>query len=304
MLNSHPSIAIPYESHFYDGLYPIVRRYGDLDDRRTRTLVTELLRSRFVRNSAPLPTLAETLESIARPGFDGVVEGFLRAWTLRQGKSRWGEKTPQHALCWRTILAGFPDLQVIHLIRDGRDVALSYKAAFFGPKHVYHLAARWRQYLAAAEDAQAVLGEAGFLPVHYEDLVAEPDRELRRICAFLGEEFAPEMLAFHRRAIPQIADQRNLANLRRPVMTDNVGKWRRRMTAREVRIFEARAGAQLERHGYTRSLAEARLPAWEALSCRYLEHPPRRAWSMIRNRQAYRAALERFRLRLRLRLGR
>lgn len=304
MLNSHPNIAIPYESHFYDGWYPIVRRYGDLGDRRTRTLVMELLRSRFVKNWAPLPSLAETLQAITRPGFDGVVEGLLRAWTLRQGKSRWGEKTPQHALCWRTILAGFPDLQVIHLIRDGRDVALSYKAAFFGPKHAYHLAARWGQYLAAAEESQAVLGEPGFLPVRYEDLVAEPDRELRRICAFLGEEFAPAMLTFHRKAIAQIADQRNLANLRRPVMTDNVGKWQREMTAREIRIFEARAGAQLERYGYARSLGEARLPAWEAISCRYLEHPPRRALAMLRNRQAYQIALERLRLRLQLRLGR
>ena len=304
MLDSHPNIAIPYESHFYDGLYPVVRRYGDLDDRRTRTLMTEILRSRFVKSWAPLPSLTECLAAITRPGFDGVVEGLLRAWTLSKGKSRWGEKTPQHTLCWRTVLAGFPDLQVIHLIRDGRDVALSYRAAFFGPKHVYHLAQRWGQYLAAAEESQAVLGEGGFLPVRYEDLVVEPERELRRICAFLGEEFAPAMLTSHRAPIALIADQRNLANLRRPVLTDNVGKWRREMTAREIRIFEARAGAGLDRYGYARALGEARLPVWEAISCRYLEHPPRRALAMLRNRQGYWLALERLRLRLRLRLGR
>lgn len=303
MLDSHPNLAIPYESHFYDGLYPVVRRYGDLDDRRTRTLVTEILRSEFLKTWAPLPSLTETLAAITRPGFDGVVEGLLRAWSLRRGKSRWGEKTPQHTLCWRTILAGFPNLQVIHLIRDGRDVALSYKAAFFGPKHVYHLAARWGQYLAAAEESQAVLGEAGFLPVRYEDLIAEPERQLRCICAFLGEEFAPAMLAFHRGDIAQIADQRNLANLRRPILTDNIGKWRREMTAREIRIFEALAGAELERYAYSRALGEARIPPWEAISCRYLEHPPRRALAMLRNRQGYRTALERLRLRLRLRLG-
>jgi hypothetical protein len=303
MLDSHPNIGIPYESHFYNGLYPVVRHYGDLDDQRTRTLVTEILRSEFVKKWATLPSVTETLAAITRPGFDGVVEGLLRAWTLRQGKSRWGEKTPQHALCWRTILAGFPDLQVIHLIRDGRDVALSYKAAFFGPKHAYHLAERWGQYLAAAEESQAVLGEGGFLPVRYEDLTADPERELRRICDFLGEEFAPSMLTFHRGALAQISDQRNLANLRRPILTDNVGKWRKEMSAREIRIFEALAGAKLERYGYNKALGEARIPAWEAFSCRYLEHPPRRAWAMLRNRQGYRIALERLRLRLRLRLG-
>ncbi len=304
IFNSHPNIAIPFESHFYDGLYPIVRRYGELDERRMRTLLSEILRSRFVKNWAPLPSLPETLAAMSRPGFDGVVEGLLRAWLVRQGKPRWGEKTPQHTLCWRPILAGFPDLQVIHVIRDGRDVALSYRAAFFGPKHVYHLAKRWRLYLRAAEESQAVLGESRFLPVRYEDLVAQPELEVRRICAFLGEEFAPAMLTFHHKAIPRIADQRNLANLQKPVMTDSVGKWQRRMTAREIRIFEALAGDKLEQYGYKRALAEARIPAWEALSCRYLEHPPRRAWAMLRNRQGYRIALERLRLRLRLRLAR
>ena len=303
MLDSHPRMAIPYESHFYDGLYPVVRRYGDLGEKRTRTLVTEILRSEFLKTWTPLPTTEETLAAITRPGFNGVVEGLLRAWTQLKGKSRWGEKTPQHTLWWRTILAGFPDLQVIHLVRDGRDVALSYKAAFFGPKHVYQLAGRWKQYLAAAEASQTVLGESRFLPVRYESLLAEPERELRGICAFLGEEFAPAMLTFHREDIPPIADQRNLANLGRPILTDNIAKWRREMSARELRIFEALAGSDLERYEFPRAVAGARIPAWEAISCRYLEHPPRRAWAMVRNRQGYRTALERLRLRLRLRLG-
>jgi Sulfotransferase family len=300
MLGSHPNIAIPYESHFYDGLYPLVRRYGALDDRRTRALIAEILRSRFVQQWAPLPTVPETLAAITRPGFDGVVEALMRVWTRQQGKSRWGEKTPQHTLCWRTIVAGFSDLQVIHLVRDGRDVALSYRAAFFGPKHIYPLAQRWALYLAEAEATQAALGKSGFLLVRYEDLLAEPERELRRICGFLGEEFDPAMLHFHERSLTRISDQRNQANLLQPVLSDNVEKWRGKMTAREIRIFESVAGAELERYGYARALSNPRLSRWEALSCRYLEHPPRRVLAMLRNRQGFQLARERLRLRLRL----
>jgi Sulfotransferase family len=303
MLDAHSRIAVPFESHLYDRFYPLAQRYADLRDpaRRAR-LVEKILRTEHMREWTPPPSLQETLAAVRRPDFHGIVEALLGTWTRAGGKYRWGEKTPDHTLWWRTILVGFPDLQVIHLIRDGRDVALSFRAAPFGPKHVYYQARRWIQYLSAAEEAQAVLGDAAFLTVRYEDLVAEPERELRRICAFLGEEFTPGMLGFYHGGVTYPTDRRNLANLRGPVLADNTQKWRTRLTPRELRIFEALAGAQLERYGYPRVLIQPRLAAWEALSCRYLENPPRRVLAMLGNRQGHRYALEMLRLNLSLRL--
>jgi len=244
MLGTHPNLAIPYESHLYNGIYPAIRRYADFRHPRTRALlVAEILRTEHIRRWTPAPSLTETLETITRYDFHGIVDGLLRAWASSQGKSRWGEKTPQHTLCWRTILPGFARMQVIHVIRDGRDVALSYKKAFFGPKHVYALAQRWQQYLAAAEEARAFMGDKAFLQVRYEDLLASPEQELRRICDFLGEEFSPAMLAYYQEYKTVPCEERNAANLRRPVMCENAGKWRAHMTQRELRIFEALAGA-------------------------------------------------------------
>ncbi len=299
MLGTHPNLAIPGESHLYNSIYPIVERYGALSHPATRArLVAEILRTEHIGRWRPAPSESETLGAITQHDFHGIVDGLLRAWASSQGKSRWGEKTPQHTLCWRTILPGFARVQVIHLIRDGRDVALSYKKAFFGPKHVYPLACRWQQYLAAAEEARAFLGDKAFLQVRYEDLLAAPKEELQRICEFLGEEFAPVMLAYHRQQNASHLDQRNANNLRRPIISDNTGRWRSHMTGRELRIFEALAGASLERYGYARALNQPRISRWESLSCRYLEHPPRRLLAMLRNRQAGRLALERLRLRL------
>ena len=304
MLNQHPNIAIPYESHLYNWVYPLLRRSGALFDPRARPwIVAQILRTDYMRDWVPRPSLTDTVAAITRDDFHGIVEGLMRAWTAGQGKSRWGEKTPQHTLCWRTIREGFPDLQVLHLTRDGRDVALSYRAAHFGPKHVYELARRWVQYLSAAEAAEAALGQGAFLTVRYESLVDQPEGELQRICAFLGEEYTPDMLTFYSRGGDYPTDRRNLDNLRRPVLTGNSGKWRSQMTAREVRIFEAIAGDYLERYGYGRSLRNPRISAWEAFSCRYLEHPPLRAIAMLHNRQGHRLAMQELLLRLRLRMG-
>ena len=304
MLDSHPAIAVPYESHLYNRFHPLVGRNADLANPSTRErLVAEILRTEHVRQWTPQPSLQATLAAVSRSDFHGIVEALLGSWTVSRGKSRWGEKTPHHTLVWRTILEGFPDLKVIHLVRDGRDVAVSFRAAPFGPKHAYHLALHWIRYLTAAEEASAALGERAFLQLRYEDLVAAPEYELRRVCEFLGEAFHPGMLTFYRDVTDYPTDPRNLEALRRPLLSGNTQKWRQKLTARELRIFEAIAGEKLERYGYPRSVTRPRMSAWEAISCRYVENPSRRALAMLNNRQGHRYAMEMLRLNVSLRWG-
>jgi hypothetical protein len=301
MLGSHPNLAIPRESHLYDNVYPIVSGRADLTHEPTRVrVVSEILQNSHIKNWKPSPTLPETLEAITRHDFHGLVDGLLRSWASKTGKPRWGEKTPQHTLCWRSILSGFDDAQVIHVVRDGRDVALSYRSAFFGPKHVYPLALRWQEYLAAAEEARAALGAGAFLQVRYEDLVAAPEQELRRICSFLGEEFAPAMLTFYNEDRGPRRDSRNAENLRRPVMADNTEKWRTQMSQRELRIFEALAGSALKRYSYETALTNPSISGWESFACRYIEHPPRRMLSILRHTLLHQLVLEKLKLRLAL----
>lgn len=304
MLDCHPSIAVPYESHLYSRIYPRVRRNADLSNPGTRErLVAEILRTADLRQWMPRPSLEATLAAVRRPDFHGLVEALLATWTRSRGKTRWGEKTPQHTMCWRHIVEGFPDLQVLHMVRDGRDVALSFRSAPFGPKHVYHAARHWLRYLDAAEEAGAALGRDAFLQVRYEDLLADPARELRTICDFLGEPYAESMLSFHRHDVAYPTDARNAGHLRHPVLSENREKWRVGLTGRELRIFEAIAGPHLARYGYPRAVDGARISRWEETSFRYLEHPPRRLLAMVRNRKGYAFALESLRLSLMLGYG-
>ena len=115
---------------------------------------------------------------------------------------------------------------------------------------MYAAAHHWVRYLSAAEAAGAVLGPAAYLVVRYEDLVSNPERELRRICALLGEEYSPAMLGYHREDVPYPTDDRNSRNLKRPVLGDSSGKWRTGLTLREQRIIEAVASDHLQRYGY------------------------------------------------------
>ncbi len=301
MLDTHPAIGVPYESHLYNRIYPLVRD-TDLGPGPAREhVVREILRTRDLQLWTPRPSLEATLAAIHRPGFHGIVEALLGSWTASRGKRRWGEKTPHHTFSWRTIREGFPDLKVLHLVRDGRDVALSFRYAPFGPKHVYQAAQHWTRYLTSAEEAQAALGEGAFHLVRYEDLIADPERELRRICGFLGEDYDPAMLEYHGRGVAYPTDSRNSRNLTRPVLGDTRGRWRTELTGREQRIFEAVAGEHLRRYGYPTGTGRPRISGWERISCEYIEHPPRRLFGMLTNRGGYGFALEGLRLSLTLR---
>ncbi len=59
----------------------------------------------------------------------------FRAFANKNGSARWGEKTPEYALGMQQIQRMWPDAKFIHVIRDGRDVALSLKKVnFIAPK--------------------------------------------------------------------------------------------------------------------------------------------------------------------------
>lgn len=306
MIDAHPRIAIPYESHLYNTFYPWLRYYGDLSRRPAQErLLRDIFNTDVFRDWDPQPDLERTLTAIRRPDFHGVVDAILRTWAQGRGKARWGEKTPGHAFWWPQLLQGFPNLQLVHIVRDGRDVAVSWKRARFGPKHTLLLARQWQEYLQVIESFRAALPQDAFFQVRYEDLLADPEGVLRRLCRFLGEDYSPQMLAFYKGAADYRTDRSNLENLKKPLLAQNRDKWRKQMSARELRLFEAVAGRTLERYGYERALPQARLYPLEAFACRWIEHPPLKAWAMLKNTKGQIDAWRRtcIYLRLRLRLG-
>jgi LPS sulfotransferase NodH len=105
------------------------------------------------------------------------------------------EKSPSHALCLGSIKELLPDCRIIHVLRDARDVAASLLAASrswgkaWAPHHPAAAAALWVEHVTAVRKASQKLREEEFYEVRYEDLVAAPEPNLRRICNFLGLEW-------------------------------------------------------------------------------------------------------------------
>jgi hypothetical protein len=196
MLRAHPRIAIPPETRLLLDAYEHRGAYGDLRHPANRTALAEWITAgagtRFGRLGLDPHAVAAEIVS-GPPTLGSALEITLRAYARRLGKPRWGDKRPAYVQHIDALLRLFPGAQIVHVIRDGRDCVAELKRTPWWRMGVYHAVATWTQAVDAGEAAAARLAPGAYAEVQYERLAADPDGELRRLCAFLGEEYAPAM---------------------------------------------------------------------------------------------------------------
>lgn len=268
MLDAHPDLAIPPETSFLAAVSALGQSDGDL-------------RARFLETITAYPpgapnwqdfglareALAEAVQALEPFTVADGLRAFYRLYAQRFDKSRWGEKTPDYSLHVGTIAALLPEARFVHLIRDGRDVAASWRQQWFSPGHEPEVLARaWADRVEAARNAGSAC--AHYTEVFYEDLVARPEPVLRRLCEFLElpwsnqllnhQERAPKRLEEHRARVSLdgsfvVSHAQRLHQQRRTMErpgTGLIGSWRETMSGQEVQRFERVAGALLIQLGY------------------------------------------------------
>jgi hypothetical protein len=256
-LRNHPRISLPTgESHFIVSLYRDQGKYGDLarpEDIR-RILLAMLAQNRsFLETDLhglqfDVDALADELHAEGRHTLPAIISGLFEKNARGEGKVRWGDKTPYYVMHLPKLLEWFPDAQIVHLIRDGRDVALS----LFGRQHDFHVynayfaAEYWESYVERGRALGRALSPDQYLELRYEDLLAQPEDTMRQLCTFLGEAYSEALFEVASTGGP--ASKTPLVH--KPLQADNAGKWRSRMTASQVRAFEGVAGRTLREFGY------------------------------------------------------
>ena len=254
LLDSHPNIAIPPESHLFARFSRVLGHYGNLRvASNLKVFVSDLLNDECIKPWGLDVSVQMFCERLQEYTVRGVISHLFELFAEREGKKRWGDKTPQHGLFVKEIGRVFPEAKFIHVIRDGRDVAQSLGKLWFGSKSIYGLAHQWKEYLQSFQDFKKSLNERDFVELRYEDLVRRPQLEVERILKFLGESSLPvatdvpnsKRKEFY---INQAPHHRTLAQ---PISERKVGAFKKVFTQREIEIFEAIAQDMLKAYGYS-----------------------------------------------------
>ncbi len=260
IFDSHPDMNVPRDTYFILGLAQRRRRYERAGGFAVEMFLEDLQTGYdFDRWPIPFEEIAADLRATPPASYPDAIRQIFRVCAQKQGKSRYGNKSPVHVRGLPMLAELFPEARFIHIIRDGRNVALSYMDVDFGPSTIEGGALRWRRHVADGRTAGATLGPERYREVRYEQLIDDPASAIRDLCAFIGIDFDELMLRYYERSdelYPGRETPTHHRNLARPP-TKGMRDWRTEMTAGQVAMFEAIAGGLVEELGYERGAPRA-----------------------------------------------
>lgn len=258
MLNAHRDLAVVHESRFVGWMAQHRGRYEGSGTFRTELFLGDLLDegseipSRFGAWGVSPGTIRSAVADAAPADLAGAVRVLYETYAAHHCKPMYADKTAGYIESMTVLGELLPEARFIHIVRDGRDVALSMLGVDFGGVNVPHAAWLWSRRVRAAHRAGAALGSSRYLVIRYEDLVDQPARVLGDACDFLGLAFDPGMLSYFQdpdRVTQGLGRQRHHAHLKLPV-TIGLRDWRAQMGTTDVRRFESIAGDVLSEFDY------------------------------------------------------
>ncbi|MEQ8924674.1 MAG: sulfotransferase [Fulvivirga sp.] len=253
LLNAHSLIAIPEETWFFGKLYNLLPELTKGDDWR-KNVASKILEL----NSKHFPDLnekelIENLESIQPDNDAAIISVLNRTFAKQEGKEIWGDKTPGYVLQIALLKKLFPKARLIHIIRDGRDVAesiLKNREAGLQTDDYISVVEYWKRHvLAGIIDGEKHFANA-YLQIRYEDLVNDSESKLKDICSFLNVPFESQMLEFPKTARKYVPDWQHHKMTKKPITNSEMFKWKKENNLYKNSLFELLAGDIVEQVKY------------------------------------------------------
>lgn len=266
LLRKYFNINFGAESQFIVHYYKRLHKLGNLSDPRNmdcliRKVAQERCFSRWKRQYGFCLDIALLKHEIREPTFRGLLDGIYGQFAKFAGRARWGDKYPPYSLDMPVLEVLYPEAQYIHIVRDGRDVALSLQHVGFGPKNVIQAAFFWKQYVTSAQNFGRTITKARFHEIRYEALLQDPVKVMTDLAGFVQiEEGFQEV-------ITRIKQQ-----IHGDLLADNGLKWKKGLTESQVQRFEKGAGELLEILGYEVHSWDRKEPTFIEKAASYIDN--------------------------------
>lgn len=245
----------------YRGYLPVYKilipRFGKLDNPGTRRRILEAwLRSKgFRRSGLETDFVAQKILHECKNGGD-FIRITMDEITRRQGAARWAFYDPDSVLHVPTIKREIPEAIFVHIVRDGRDIALSLKKmGGFRPfpwnrkqLGLLETALYWEWMVRRGRHHGRQI-PADYVEIHYEDLVSQPTRVLKHLGAFIEHDLDYEHI--QRTALGRISESNSSFQGEAKELGENpVNRWREKLSPKQIDQLEVLIGAALQEFGY------------------------------------------------------
>jgi hypothetical protein len=231
-------------------------RFGDLSRRENRQrLLNVWFRSMlFERSGLTREEIEPRVLNECRNTGD-FLRILMEAIARKQGVGRWAESTPLHMLYLPTVKELIPDALIVHIIRDGRDVAVSLNKIkwirpFFWDRQRSLIVAGifWKWIVGKGRKYGREMGP-DYLEVHYEDLVNKPRETLAHLSGFIEQELDYDRIQGEALGSVQSPNSSFRSDDAQKDLSP-VGRWRKLVSPAELAQLESVLSDLLEQAGY------------------------------------------------------
>jgi hypothetical protein len=232
MLNSHSKIAIPFESFvLLDYANRVNSDYNNLTKVEDKeNFLDNILHDKGIGEWNPKIETTDINIDLCTD-YSSTIEQIFSAYAKKCGKIIWGDKTPSYTSHLNLLYQYFPNSKFIHIIRDGRDVAISNRQQVWGQTSLCLMIEDWKQVVSCARKIGSVLGDK-YLELRFEDLISAPKDTITGVLDFLNISFEDSVLRKEGGTVEHLLPQRSLAfhtNLAKPPDPNFAYKWKKKL---------------------------------------------------------------------------
>jgi hypothetical protein len=255
MLDAHPDLFITYEQRTIINFYEKLSYYGDLSvEENSIRLINDILNDDNVKLNFPTATLANFNVKECN-SFANIIKSLYKLVLINNDKLMWGDKDPIYTEHIETLNEIFPDAKFIHLVRDGRDVALSLMTKTWGPNTFSNAIMYWEKTVHITRRLLKMLDCAQSIELKYEDLVTSPEENLQHLCSFLQLEYNEKMLnSYSAKALENNQIKARISGVHKNILDrPNVSqtyKWKKSLSPVDQAIAWEYASDELKYFGY------------------------------------------------------
>lgn len=281
MLNAHGRIHLTHEAGFYSAAQPFRKRlparewlgryYGSFPFAWLGLSVEE------VENELPRP--------LGESAYPDAFRAVMRAKAKQYGKARFGDKTPYDSRHAGAMLRDFPGARIIHIVRDPRATVASLARMPWAPSSLGMV------NLFALAQVQALAPHRSRIhEVRLEDLLADPEAEMRKVLSFVGEDWDPRVLD-HTRHAPDDAPPYPWLAAAKEAARPTAEGYKKALSPAWIRLIEGTQRRIFARYGYLPATLP-REPSWWEKAAAVAIDIPRSLWAIGRATGTFLAMLK------------
>ena len=143
------------------------------------------------------------------------------------------DHTPSNILHFKFISDMIPEAKLIHIYRDPRDVACSYKTKDWASNNFDQNILWIKNVLTKWNQLKLQIDNSSFLEIKFESIINDTNNELKRICDFLTIDY-------------------NTSLLKLDISNHNIGRWKSELDSNEIKIIENHLSSIIDDYGYPR----------------------------------------------------